>query len=163
MAAVNIEREVQTLRLPYAFAQNMGRARPRLFAGCANTGAGGKTLYCALAATAPAFEGFLDEIADYITPETRDERLAAYGAAFFAARGLAVVYTDERSGASTLPIEAVSVDKGVLTLGLLRKRGLTMDMSVRLLLIPLDKGEIEGVTGALAHIRDDEAGEGSLF
>ncbi len=81
-----------------------------------------------------------------------EDAAAEYDDAFFAVRALAAVFTDERSGANILTIDNVCSGNGVLTVSLSRERGLTADMSLRLLLIELPLETVGAAESAVCFI-----------
>lgn len=91
------------------------------------------------------------------------ERFAMYGADYFETCALIVIYTDERSGSNKLELTGSSVTDNVLNINLKRKRGLTMDMSLRMLFVEAKKENVGNATKVLTFITEDASSGGSLF
>ncbi len=154
----------QTVLLPYSFAKAIVQNTAALFSNSENTGNAGRVVYSALVTNTQALEKFLCE-SETAGPES--ERLFAaiekYDKRFFETNALVAIFSDERSGANKLKITQAAVNGDVLEIHMLRERGLTMDMSYRLMLLSVQRSELGDTKKALTYIADDAGAGANIF
>ena len=156
------EDDIGYVVLPYEYADIMEKTLKLYPVDTPNTATEGKRTYSFLFSDEAALAEFTCAM-EGARANSVIERFAMYDKNYFETCALIVIFTDERSGANKLELTDCSVTDDVLNINLKRRRGLTMDMSLRMLFVEAKKENIGNAAKVLTFITEDASSCGSLF
>lgn len=111
---------------------------------------------------ADAFTSFLRELQSALSAseEFISECEVRYDAAYFSEKSLVLMFSDERSGSNRLTLDSAEAAEGLMSVTILRQRGLTMDMAYLFLFLETDE---KNISRSEVLIKNDPNSEASIF